>query len=120
MSEKIKVVIEVPKDQYEWIKEHKGETDYQTTKMLYNCVRSGTLFDKAEGCWISSYPDVEPNPMFMYGTCSVCGFEQSISNKLNYCPNCGAKMESEEEEFDDNLDEMLEKLWNDAESEVEQ
>ena len=45
------------------------------------------------GEWKCSYPEIEPNPMFMYGICSICGFEQSISNKLNYCPNCGAKME---------------------------
>lgn len=45
------------------------------------------------GEWKCSYPEIEPNPMFMYGICSICGFEQSISDKLNYCPNCGAKME---------------------------
>ena len=44
------------------------------------------------GEWKCSYPEIEPNPMFMYGICSICGFEQSISNKLNYCPNCGADM----------------------------
>ena len=44
------------------------------------------------GEWKCSYPEIEPNPMFMYGICSICGFEQSISNKLNYCPHCGAKM----------------------------
>ena len=47
------------------------------------------------GRWIDAYPDIEPNPMFMYGICSECGFEQGISKYLNYCPNCGAKMESE-------------------------
>ena len=52
------------------------------------------------GHWINSYPDVEPNPMFGYGICSNCGFEQSLSNKLKYCPNCGIKMDE-----DDNLDE---------------
>ncbi len=44
------------------------------------------------GRWINAYPDIEPNPMFMYGICSECGFEQGISKYLNYCPNCGAKM----------------------------
>ena len=48
------------------------------------------------GRWINAYPDIEPNPMFMYGICSECGFEQGISKYLNYCPDCGAKMESEE------------------------
>ena len=45
------------------------------------------------GRWIDAYPDIEPNPMFMYGICSKCGFEQAISKYLNYCPNCGAKMD---------------------------
>ena len=45
------------------------------------------------GKWVDAYPDIEPNPMFMYGICSECGFEQGISKYLNYCPNCGAKMD---------------------------
>ena len=44
------------------------------------------------GHWINAYPDIEPNPMFMYAICSVCNFKQSISIKLNFCPNCGLKM----------------------------
>ena len=38
---------------------------------------------------------IEPNPMFMYGIYSECGFEQGISKYLSYCPNCGAKMDLE-------------------------
>ena len=45
------------------------------------------------GRWIDAYPDIEPNPMFMYGICSECGFEKAISKYLNYCPNCGTKMD---------------------------
>lgn len=45
------------------------------------------------GRWINAYPNIESNPMFMYGICSECGFEQGISKYLNYCPNCGAKMD---------------------------
>ena len=45
------------------------------------------------GRWVDAYPDIEPNPMFMYGICSECGFEQGISKYLSYCPNCGAKMD---------------------------
>lgn len=48
------------------------------------------------GHWINAYPDIEPNPMFMYAICSVCDFKQSVSIKLNYCPNCGAKMKEVE------------------------
>lgn len=43
--------------------------------------------------WINAYPEIEPNPMFMYGICSNCKFEQGISDKLKYCPECGAKMD---------------------------
>ena len=45
--------------------------------------------------WINAYPDIEPNQMFMYGICSNCKFEQSISIDLKYCPECGAKMDLE-------------------------
>ena len=52
--------------------------------------------ERKRGEWINAYPDIEPNPMFMYGICSVCGFKQSISDKLKYCPNCGTDMRGEE------------------------
>ena len=45
------------------------------------------------GKWIDAYPDIEPNPMFMYGICSECGFEQGISKYLKYCPDCGCRMD---------------------------
>ena len=45
------------------------------------------------GRWINAYTDIESNPLFMYGICSNCGFEQGLSDKLNYCPNCGTKMD---------------------------
>ena len=45
------------------------------------------------GHWIDAYPKIEPNPMFQYGICSVCGYEQSVSKYLKFCPNCGAKMD---------------------------
>ena len=51
-----------------------------------------SIVPKKTARWINSYPEIEPNPMFMYGICSNCGFEQSISDKLKYCPQCGAEM----------------------------
>lgn len=60
-------------------------------------IPKGIIVDVApvhHGRWIDAYPDIEPNPMFMYGICSECGFEQGISKYLNYCPNCGAKMDT--------------------------
>ena len=67
--------------------------------MVFRHIHNAPAADVApvrHGRWIDAYPNIEPNPMFMYGICSECGFEQGISKYLNYCPNCGAKMESEE------------------------
>ena len=61
-----------------------------------DCIRYMLAADVApvrHGRWIDAYPDIESNPMFMYGICSECEFEQGISKYLNYCPNCGAKMD---------------------------
>ena len=61
-------------------------------------IPKGIIVDVApvrHGRWVDAYPDIEPNPMFMYGICSECEFEQGISKYLNYCPNCGAKMDLE-------------------------
>lgn len=41
------------------------------------------------GHWIKRN---EGDPMLLFGECSVCGYDQSISHYLNYCPHCGAKM----------------------------
>ena len=64
--------------------------------MAIEIVASAPAADVApvrHGRWINAYPDIEPNPLFMYGICSNCGFEQGLSDKLNYCPNCGTKMD---------------------------
>ena len=64
--------------------------------MVFRHIHNAPAADVApvrHGRWIDAYPDIEPNPMFMYGICSECGFEQGISKYLNYCPNCGAKMD---------------------------
>lgn len=77
-------------------------------KMLLNTITAdkGVMLERIKclaqqlpkrGEWKCSYPEIEPNPMFMYGICSICGFEQSISDKLNYCPNCGADMRAKME-----------------------
>ena len=45
------------------------------------------------GNWV----DVEPAPNgLLYATCSVCGKRQ-IVEAVNYCGNCGTRMEGEEE-----------------------
>lgn len=50
--------------------------------------------------------------------CSRCGYLNMRNGTMQYkyCPECGAKMESDVHDFD-NLDLMLEELWNATESE---
>lgn len=52
---------------------------------LYHQVKHGQW----EGAYHDAYPD----------TCSVCGYTylDKCDNASNYCPNCGAKMDKEEE-----------------------
>ena len=38
-----------------------------------------------------------PSEYQPHHTCSVCGHWFSLYDKVNYCPNCGAKMDLEEE-----------------------
>ena len=45
----IEVVIKIPEKKYQWIKENRGRTDYQTTEMLYNRIRKGTPLPKGHG-----------------------------------------------------------------------
>lgn len=45
----MQIVIDIPEEDYRWIKEHKGVTNYQTTQMLYNRVRKSTLLPKGHG-----------------------------------------------------------------------
>lgn len=43
------------------------------------------------GHWITHNPN---NPFTIYGECSHCGFKpDSMRDKFNYCPYCGAKMD---------------------------
>ena len=63
---------------------------------LIGCIEDARAADVStvrHGWWIDAYPDIDPNPMFMYGICSECGFEQGISKYLKYCPDCGCRMD---------------------------
>ncbi len=67
--------------------------EYAKLEDALNKIPAADVAPVRHGRWIDAYPDIEPNPMFMYGICSECGFEQGISKYLSYCPNCGAKMD---------------------------
>lgn len=58
--------------------------------------------EQKKGHWIQSYPDIEPNPMYMYSICSVCGGEQSIRYDLPFCPWCGSKNSEDKTTGEDN------------------
>jgi len=45
----MKIVIDIPKTRYEWIKKHTSVTDYHTTEMLYKGVRNGTTLPAEHG-----------------------------------------------------------------------
>lgn len=62
-----------------------------TSKLYYfaDYLISHGVSVKGKGEWITHNPN---NPFEIYGECSNCGFEQSLSNKFNFCPNCGADM----------------------------
>lgn len=86
---------------------------YKSTRCEYTCDEDG---NEIETLWemIDNLPEVdaepvrhghwithnEGNPFEIYGKCSICGFSQSISDHLNYCPDCGAKMDEVEDGTD--------------------
>jgi len=45
MSDTVKLIVEIPKEDFEWIQTHRSVTDYQITQMLYKRVMNGTLLD---------------------------------------------------------------------------
>lgn len=49
--------------------------------------------ERKHGEWMDAFTEVAPNPMYMYGECSECGFMQNLSKRLSFCPRCGAKMD---------------------------
>lgn len=71
-----------------------NSTDYgMWTIGIYQAIDEQPTADVQEvkhGHWITRN---EGNPFLIYGECSVCEFGQSLSAYLNFCPNCGAKMD---------------------------
>lgn len=72
-------------------------------------IRKDTIIIKNEGGYFGTVKDeikqkpksghwIKENPPMVeqYPFCSECGFVNPFENALNYCPNCGEKMEGEE------------------------
>ena len=52
------------------------------------------------GHWVTEEEAIEKGDYSLRDTCSVCGhcdWDCTESENFNYCPNCGAKMDREEE-----------------------
>ena len=45
----MQIVIEIPEEKFEWIKNHEAATDFQLTQLLYSRVRKGTPLPKDYG-----------------------------------------------------------------------
>jgi peptide subunit release factor 1 (eRF1) len=96
----MKLTITIPEDKYRYIQElEQDNTDYATTRMLYHAVKHGKpyLEQPKTGHWIELGYLEDDNYDF---ECSVCHHTDTHSKtvKVNYCWNCGAKMECEVEE----------------------
>lgn len=52
--------------------------------------------ERKHGEWTDAFTEAAPNPMYVYGECSECGFMQNLSKRLSFCPNCGAIMDGKE------------------------
>jgi hypothetical protein len=90
--ELIKLIITIPKDKYHYIQKLKqGDTDYATTRMLYHAIKVSKEALQQEpktGHWIR----VDKDKL----RCSECEvihlIAQYPNGKIDWCPNCGAKM----------------------------
>lgn len=63
------------------------------------CKDTANLLEELEpktGHWITHFDDLFPEESTM--KCSECGDIEPFTISDNYCPNCGAKMESEDKE----------------------
>lgn len=86
----MKLVIDMPKEKYEWIKENNPNANPNS---IVGAVAAGTPYEeRPEGKWIthSDYPDRL--------ICSNCNHRYDvwfIDKGTNYCPNCGADMRGE-------------------------
>ncbi len=88
---------DVVKDDSEESINEKDKLLLEVNKAVCNAIKDMPDDEQKTGRWINAYPDIEPNPMFAFSICSICGFEQSFWHRLNHCPHCGAKMEGAEE-----------------------
>ena len=92
----MQIVIDIDDNEYLGIKNYPDDiTSYPVTIHLYKAVRNGTPLKPKTGHWIYQKGYVPYK-----WKCNQCSAEFKID--FHFCPNCGAKMESEEEDGNDN------------------
>ena len=83
----MKLVIEIPNSLYANLS--KIEYGTNASKRLLDCIKNGTPLPK--GHWI------EVDNGYICSECDIIR-AKGTTGKYKYCPNCGARMESEDKE----------------------
>ena len=94
--ETVELVIKIPKEDYEYVKEVVQKEKYVVSKFYYN-IANGTPLPK--GHWVGTDYDgyADGNPVYDAYECSECGAEfYGEDFDFDYCPRCGAKIEEVE------------------------
>ncbi len=71
----------------------RGQED-KTKDLLVNIKQSIYALPNADVVPVRHGRLLNPNP---YGECSLCGHLIDIRDSYNYCPNCGARMDGEDD-----------------------
>lgn len=82
----IELIIKIPEEDWKFLKESDG---CRWSRTIVESVINGTPKPKT-GWWI----DTESLDGALWYACSECG--ETEFHATNYCPNCGAKMESDD------------------------
>ena len=94
----MQIVIDIPNNQYKKLVNPYQHNEMISTR-LKEIVRNGTPLPK--GHWVGIEYDgyADGNPVYDTWECSECGWEHNGEDDTLtcYCPNCGAKMEEENE-----------------------
>ena len=75
-------------------KDCRGIGDVMCSEIANSCLMAIKALERAQGEWINDSKEDS-----YYANCSHCGYQIDTHYErgyLNYCPNCGAKMEVEE------------------------
>ena len=107
----MKLIIDIPKEKYEWIKMHNLNIDNDS---IVGAIANGIPYEeRPQGEWITGGKDVTGQYFYDEFICNQCFVV--VTDKSNFCPKCGADMRGgvdmrnikKETTFDDYLKEQL-------------